>query len=131
MPQTGLRGQPKSRYASQTLRRGLLAISGFARVGMSLFVTYPGDVASPTVALVRDKRTFTTQKRAPARRRLLKLKNPESEHRGEPRTGERRSTARKTNPAVESIFVVQALMVHRRAPSTLAASDELPMNFHE
>jgi hypothetical protein len=94
---------------------------------MSLFVTYPGDVASPTVALVRDKRTFTTQKRARARRRLLKLKNPESEH----RTGERRLTARKTTPAVECILVVGALMAHRRAPSTVAPGDELPMNFHE
>jgi hypothetical protein len=35
------------------------------------------------------------------------------------------------NPAVECNFVVQALMAHRRAPSTLAASDESPMNYYE
>jgi hypothetical protein len=35
------------------------------------------------------------------------------------------------NPAVEYNFVVQALMAHRRAPSTVAEGDELPMNFHE
>ena len=35
------------------------------------------------------------------------------------------------SPAVECSFVVQALMAHRRAPSTVAAGDEAPMDFHE
>jgi hypothetical protein len=35
------------------------------------------------------------------------------------------------NPAVEFSFVVQALWSDRRAPSTVARDDELPMNSHE
>src|SRR5688572_4762464 len=33
------------------------------------------------------------------------------------------------SPAVDCYFVVQAPMAHRRAPSTVAAGDEMPMNF--
>jgi hypothetical protein len=53
---------------------------------------------------------------------------PSPEPRGCPRTGERRLTARKTNPAVECIFFVGALMAHCLAPSTVTAGDEPPMN---
>ena len=35
------------------------------------------------------------------------------------------------SPAVEYDFVVQAPMAHRRAPSTVEAGDEMPMNSHE
>lgn len=52
---------------------------------------------------------------------------PETEH----KRAERRLMARKTNPAVECRFVVQALMAHRRAPSTLVPGDEPSMNPHE